>query len=127
MNWYNLIFFHVFKKYYKNGKYKNDIPWLTASCILGTASSLLIISLIVLFNLLSSNRNIELNNNHLLFGCLFVVFNTLWFKYKSRYLTIYELFKKSKFNSKTFEMLAWVYLALSFLSIPIVSIIKIYQ
>ncbi len=48
MNWYNLVFYHIFKRYYKDGKYKNDIPSLTASVIVGVSSYFYIICGLIL-------------------------------------------------------------------------------
>jgi hypothetical protein len=37
MEWYRLIFFHVFKVYYRDGDFRNDVPWFTATVLISAS------------------------------------------------------------------------------------------
>lgn len=111
MTWYNLIFFHVFKRYYKNGMYKNDIPWLTASGIVGTSSLLYLFTFADLAYYLSNGEMPEFDKKYILpSGFAFVGLHWLWFIGGSRYLKIFENFKERYLRDKLTETLSWVYI-----------------
>lgn len=125
MNWYKLIFFHIFKRYYKNGEFRNDIPWLTASVIIGVSSSFYVLSLVVLTYYVFIDNNVPtLNKTHIIIcGFVFAAINYLWFTYKKRYLKIYEEYRTSNKNNRVTEVLSWIYIIMGFASVPIVALI----
>jgi Ca2+/Na+ antiporter len=125
MNWYKLIFFHIFKRYYKDGKFTNDIPWLTASVIVGISSSFYLLSLVVLSYFFFIDHNVPPLNKYpiLICGFAFAVVNYLWFTYKKRYLKIYEEYRTSNKNNKVTAVLSWIYIIVGFASVPIVALI----
>ncbi|MCJ8167106.1 hypothetical protein MKJ04_19850 [Pontibacter sp. E15-1] len=110
MTWYNLIFFHVFKRYYKNGRYGNDIPWLTASGIVGVSSQLYLFTFTALVYFYTYGEMPELEKKYLLsLGFVFVALNWLWFIGGNRYLKIFDNFKERYLRDKFTETLSWVY------------------
>jgi len=125
MNLYKLIFFHIFKRYYKNGTFKNDIPWLTASVILGVSSSFYVISLLILSYYVFIDNDVPTLNKYpiIICGFVFVVINYLWFTYKKRYLKIHEEYQISNKSNKITEVLSWIYIIVGFASVPIVALI----
>lgn len=125
MSWYIIIFFHVFKRYYKDGKFTKDIPWLTTSVIVGVSSSFYLLSLTVLFYFFFIDHDVpELNKYPILIcGFLFAVANYLWFTHQKRYLKIYEEYRQSDKNNKVSAILSWIYIILGFASVPIVALI----
>ena len=72
MSWYKIIFFHVFKRYYKDGKFINDIPWLTTSVIVGVSSSFYLLSLTVLFYFFFIDHDVPQLNKYPILICGFV-------------------------------------------------------
>lgn len=124
MNWYHLIFFHVFKRYYKDGKYTNDIPWLTATGIVSVPTGFLISTFYLLIYYFFIDRDVpKLDNTFTLLGCAFVFLNYLWFIYQKRYLKIYEEYRESDKNNKVTAVLSWIYIILGFASVPIAALI----
>jgi hypothetical protein len=110
MTWYNLVFFHVFKRYYKNGRYKNDIPWLTASVIVGVSTMFYIFSFTYLTYFFVNGEMLELDKKSFLtLGISFVAINWLWFTGGNRYLMIFHSFKERYLRDKLTETLSWVY------------------
>lgn len=124
MNWYKLVFFHVFKCYYKNGKYTNDIPWLTATGIVSVSTGFLLSSIFLLFYYFFIDTKLpKLDNTFTLIGFIFILINYFWITNKKRYLIIYESYRKSNKNNKVSEVLSWVYIIVGFISLPIIAII----
>jgi hypothetical protein len=125
MKVHSIIFFHVFKRYYKDGKFTNDIPWLTTSVIVGVSSSFYLISLTVLFSYFFFDRNLPKLNEYPMLICnaVFVVANYLWFTHRKRYLKIYEEYRTSDKNNKITEFLSWIYILLGFVSVPITALV----
>lgn len=125
MNWYQVIFFHIFKLYYKDGKYTNDIPWLTASVIVGVSTSFYLLSLVVLCYFFFIGRDVPLLNKYpiLICGFVFSVANYLWFTYKKRYLKIYDQYRTSNKNNNVTAVLSWTYIILGFALVPVVTLI----
>ncbi|SFH34612.1 hypothetical protein [Pontibacter chinhatensis] len=110
VTWYNLIFFHVFKRYYKNGRHKNDIPWLTASGIVGVSSLLYLFIITALTYFLVNGEMPEFDGKYsLLFCTSFVALNWMWFTGGNRYLEIYNGFKDKYTEDKLTEALSWSY------------------
>ena len=125
MSWFKIIFFHVFKRYYMDGKFTNDIPWLTTSVIVGVSSSFYVISLIVLYFFFFIDHDLPQLNKYpiLICGFAFAVANYLWFTHQKRYLKIYEEYLTSDKNNKITAALSWIYIILGFASVPIVALI----
>lgn len=121
MSWYKVIFFHVFQRFYKNGKFTNDIPWLTASVIMGVSSSFYLLSLTVLFYFFFFDHNVPPLNKYLILICgfVFTFINYLWLTHQKRYLKIYEEYRTSDKNNKVTAMLSWAFIILGLASVPI--------
>lgn len=110
MAWYNLIFFHVFKRYYKNGRYKNDVPWLTASVIVGVSGVLYLFTISTITYLYVNGEMPDFDKKYfLLLGISFVVLNWLWFNGGERYLKIFDNFKERYLRDRLTEALSWAY------------------
>lgn len=110
MEWYNIVFFHVFKRYYKNGRYKNDVPWLTASVILGMSSLLYLFSLYVILYYSINNSTPEIKKYVFLpLGLTTIIINCLWFIGSRRYLRIYERYRERLLRDKKSTVLSWTY------------------
>ncbi len=119
MKFYNVIFFHVFKKYYKNGNYKNDIPWLTASCVIGLSTFFYVANIIfVLYYFISEIKPVP-NKLLIVFAFAFVIINYLWFTNQKKYLKIYDALINSNLDNKPLEVLSWIYIIIGFASVPI--------
>jgi glucan phosphoethanolaminetransferase (alkaline phosphatase superfamily) len=127
MNWYNLVFYHIFVRYYKNGKYKNDIPWLTVSVLVGVCSYFYFLNVILLgyFFFISKNAPLLENFRTAIIGggFVFVIINYFWFTYKKRYLKIFKEYKTSNNSNRVTEILSWIYLIVGFASVPIAALI----
>lgn len=124
MNWYNLVFYHVFKRYYKDNKYKNDIPWLTATGIISVPTFFLLTSVFAIIYYLFVESNVpQIGSTFTIFGLAFTVINYLWFTYNKRYLSIYEHYKTSATNNRRTEILSWLYIILGFASLPLVALL----
>lgn len=125
MNWYKLIFFHIYKRYYKDGQYSNDIPWLTVSVILGVSSFFYLLSLAVLIYSIFCDCEIQsLNKNPIIIlGFVLVGVNYLWFFNNRHYLKIYEKYRISENNNKFSELLSWLFVIMGFVSVPLVALI----
>jgi hypothetical protein len=124
MNWYNLVFYHIFKRYYNDGKYKNDIPWLTALVIISVSSSFYILSGLILIYYFFVNKNIPIINKYpiILLGFTFAVINYLWFANNKRYLNIYKHYNTNTANRRS-EIFSWVFVILGFASVPFVALL----
>jgi hypothetical protein len=118
------IFFHIFKRYYKSGQYRNDIPWLTATGIISVSTFLFMTGVCGLIYYFLISKNVpELTNIYTVFGIVFTTINYLWFTYKKRYLKIYEEYRASNKNNRIIEVISWVYLVMGFASVPITALI----
>lgn len=125
MNWYKLLFFHIFKRYYKGGEYKSDILWLTAIVIVAVPSSFYLLTIVGCFYYFFINENIPtLNENAIIvYGFVFVSINCLWIIHNEQYLKIYNEYKLSSRNTKMIEIFSWVYVVVGFILIPILALI----
>jgi len=127
MEWFNIIFFHIFKRYYKNGRYKNDIPWLTASGIIGVASSFYLFSFYLLGHLwVYGFVPHKINKNIIIPLGFFVTFLIVaWFVGKKRYLSIYNKFKDQYSKDRLTETLSWIFVIAPYiLFISLILILK---
>jgi len=122
MEWYNLIFFHVFKFYFKDGNYKNDVPWFTATALISTSFWVYLFSATILITCLFNFDFFKLVNRHLFISSAFIFLfaNILWFKRGDRYLKIYRKYKNSPQDLGKISLLSWVVVIGGFLSLPIV-------
>ncbi|WP_162056336.1 hypothetical protein [Pontibacter pamirensis] len=111
MTWYNLIFFHVFKRYYKSGRFKNDIPWLTASGIVGMSSLLYLFTIAAFVYFFAKGEMPEVDKKYALpSGVAFLALNWFWFIGGNKYLEIFDNFKERYLRDKFTETLSWVYI-----------------
>ncbi len=123
MNWYDLIFYNVFKRYYKEGNYKKDIPLLTASVIVGVSLSFYILSGFLLMYYFFIGKDVPMLDRYpiIIFGFTINVANYLWFRNKNRYLSVYKHFRSSDENNRLTEVLSWLFIILGFASGPLVT------
>lgn len=125
MKWYNLVFFHIFKRYYKNGNYKSDIPWLTASVIISLSTYFYITNILRLF-LLVTHHTLHIDKLlFILFGFIFCIINYIWFVGDKRYLQIYTDFKIKYANDRLTDIFSWIYIIVGFLSIGVIALLKV--
>ena len=110
MKIYDVIFFHVFKRYNKGGVYRDDIPWLTASSIMGVSCFLYFISFYDIVYFLIKGYIPEISKPIFLpIGLIIALANLFWFMFNKRYLVIYDAHKE-KYGKDVFtEILAWLY------------------
>lgn len=124
MNWYDLIFFHVFKLYYKDGAYRRDNPPLTASVILGMSSFVLVVALLMAMDyLFVSHEKMVIGNQKPLFitvGMVFVGFNYLLFR--RRFKNIYNKYRYSSYDNWKYRLVAFLYIVLAFFSAPLAAL-----
>ncbi len=113
----NILFFHVYNAYYKDGNYYNDVPHVTAFGIVGSSLSMLLTSiLLVILRMLSikPTYNIVLV---ILVGSLLLL--SYFFLFKKKYKVIYNLIKNSKWDNLRFKIISWVTIFLGFISIGV--------
>jgi hypothetical protein len=124
MNWYKMIFYHVFKRYYKDGNYKNDIPWLTATGIVSVSTGFMISSVYIFSYYSFVDKNVpQLDNRFTLLGLIFIVANFIFFTHKKRYMEIFAFFKGSEKDNKLWGIISWGYIILGMVSLPAVALI----
>ena len=122
MKWYDIIFFHVFSFYYKNGKYKNDIPWLTASCIVATTICLYILNLLIIVRFHINNLvyvPLEDNYDILIIVSVINILSYYWFTKNKYYLLIFNNYKNSIYDTKRIKLFVWVFIIFGFILVPI--------
>jgi hypothetical protein len=102
------LFFGIYNSYYKDGNYKNDIPWYTAMMIFG-AMFFLNVSLIL--SLLSPRKGFPVNKPMaLVIGGCCVLLSYFLFVWKKRYVSIYETYSKYNDRQKVInKVLSWLY------------------
>ncbi|MCG3164424.1 MAG: hypothetical protein POELPBGB_00178 [Bacteroidia bacterium] len=126
MKWYKIIFFHVFKRYYKNGMYKNDLPWLTASSIIAVSSSFYVFSFYLLaYYFINGYMPDHLEKRIIIpIGFLIVIPIVIWFVSKKRYLTIYNELRTSHSNHKSSEILSWLFVFGAYLLFVVLTLLR---
>lgn len=122
MKKYNLIFFHIFKCYYKDGNYKNDIPWLTALVLVSVSVLFFFVAIGLSVSELIGFNFLKMMDRHLfiLLGFVFVLINYAWFKVGDRYMNIFKKYRHSSYDTKKNAILSWIFVIGGFLSAPIV-------
>lgn len=121
MEWYRLIFFHVFKVYYKDGNYKNDVPWFTATVLISASLWTYFTSAMVIFvNLLGSDfSNVVSKNVFIGLAFVFVIVNTVYFKRGARYIHIFRKHRHSANDKRSIGALSWFIVIGGLLSLPV--------
>lgn len=120
------IYFYIFNSYYKDGNYRNDIPWFTSLGIIAFSLSLYLVGLFLLvqeYILFNKFINFSFELTHiLLFGLsVWLVLYLLLIK-DGKYLEIYEQYKSQR--STLGKLLAWGITLLSFLMFFIALIVR---
>ena len=110
---FRVLFFHIYNAYYKNGNYKNDIPHLTAFGIVGTSLSIMIV-VTVLFVLKTAAETELPKLLIILLTIVCLAFFGFLFLVKSKYSSIYQQIKGSKWDNIGFKILSWVIVILGF-------------
>lgn len=112
MKIFDYLFFGIFNSYYKDGNYKNDIPWLTAMSIFAAMFFLNITSILDLF----SNREgypVSKSMGYVI-GVTGVLLSYVLFVSGKRYEIIYKTFsildRKQRLKNK---IAAWFYVLMS--------------
>jgi hypothetical protein len=111
MKWFYIVFFHVFKKYYKNGHYKNDIPWLTASGIVGVSVYFYLFSLYIITHYISYGYLLaRLDKNFVIpIGLAIVLGTIIFFIWNKKYLMIFNSFKDKYSKDSLSQTLSWIF------------------
>jgi len=123
MKWYKIIFFHIFMFYYEEGKFKNDIPWLTASCLVATATSLYILSIYVIIESFLSGSFEKIDDHRfLIFGIITNVSSYIWLSKNKKYFEIYSKYRLSEFDTKGIKFAAWIFVISGFLTLPLAAL-----
>ncbi|WP_418513990.1 hypothetical protein [Corallibacter sp.] len=115
----NILFFHVYNAYYKDGNYSNDIPHLTAYGIVGFSLSTLFTTTIMFILTLLNIKLIDYYFLVILVGTLLLLF--YYFFYEKKYDTIYNLIKDSKWDNFRFKIASWLIVFLGFASVFVYS------
>ncbi len=108
-----VLFYHIYKSYYKGGKYRNDVPHLTAFGIVACSIIIIFITGFLTFLRLFTDRLFSYG----LVISLFVVLTVVLFYfllYNSKYKRIYTEIKGSKWDTFFFKILSWSVLAVAF-------------
>jgi hypothetical protein len=111
-----LIYFHIYNTYYKDGKYRNDIPHLTAFGIVGCCLSIILLAVLFTIHQFFFHERISIQLVVLPFIILLGMFYYM-FLYESKYIGIYEEFKNSKWDTWSIKFLSWSILFVAFLLI----------
>jgi hypothetical protein len=109
-----VIFYHIYKSYYKGGNYRNDIPHVTAFGIVSCSIIIIFITGFLTFLRLFTE---QLVNKGLVIS-LFVFLSVVLFYfllYKSKYKRIYTEIKGSRWDTVFFKILSWSVLVIAFL------------
>ena len=121
MKFLNSIYFHVYNAYYKDGNYTNDIPHLTAYGIVGCSLSLLLTVIVLLINYLINSADRISFNITIVISLLGLIVCFFLFLFKKRYKKVYVEIKGSKFDNFIFKLLAWLIVAIGFVSVVLYS------
>jgi hypothetical protein len=106
------LFFGVFNSYYKDGNFKNDIPWYTAMMIFGAMFFLNVSSVMMLFSS-KSGYPVSKQVGFIIGGCC-VLLSYFLFAWKKRYENIYSEFSKYDRRQRSINrLMGWLYVALS--------------
>lgn len=121
MECYNLIFFHVFKFYFKDGNYKNDIPWLTASVLMAASSLAYSVgATAIIAHLLNMDLTTMVNRHVFIVGAFIFVFaNNMYFRIRDRYMAIFEKYRNSQKDTMQNAILCWLIVIGGFISVPV--------
>jgi hypothetical protein len=117
----NYIYFNIFNSYYKNGRYKNDIPWVTAWGILSAALTFYTFSIISLLRIIrygTLNGFVFPKPLGFAIGTFFMIVGYFLFLKNKRYLIIYNEFKKydqTISNKRKGRIISWTFIFLSFI------------
>ncbi|WP_223032942.1 hypothetical protein [Hanstruepera marina] len=115
----NILFFHVYNAYYKDGNYSNDIPHLTAYGIVACSLSMLFTSILLFTFALLDVKLAKISVIILFVGFLLLLF--YYFFYEKKYATIYNLIKDSKWDNFRFKIASWLIVILGFVSVVVYS------
>lgn len=121
MKWYSLIFFHVFKVYYRDGDFRNDVPWATASALVSVSVLFYFVSIGLVISHVTGIHFMKTMNRHLFvtLGFLFTVLNCAWFKVGDRFLVIFRNFRHSEKDTWKIAILSWLIVIGGLLSVPV--------
>ena len=117
-----LFFFHIYNTYYKNGRFKNDTPHLTAFCIVSAAVSMLLASAVLAIGKLGLGA-IFSKIQVMIFFCVPLPFLWYYLLFGKKYKTIYAEVRKSKYDKSLFKILSWSVIVIAFGSIVLFSYI----
>jgi hypothetical protein len=120
MLFFKVIYFHIYNLYYKNGKYTNDIPWLTAYGIAASSFSCLLVSLIATVYSIITDLRISKINCLITFAAGYIIFYFIYLN-QSNYNNIYNLVKGSKWDTKPVRIATYLMIAIGFASVGLYS------
>lgn len=109
-----IVFFYIFRSYYKDGNFKNDIPWLTAINILSASLTTYTFCIfLIIENFYNELKFIKANSlPFLIMYVLIFIFLYLYLLKKEKHLIFYEEYKKQKTFSGL--ILSWGFVILPF-------------
>lgn len=122
MNFLKIIYFHIYNTYYKDGHYKNDIPYLTAYGITGTSLGCLILALLTVLNYGFTRTRLSVVACLIIFLLCLIVFFVL-FIHNARYKEVYASIKGSRWDTAPMKVIVWIIIGLGFASVGLYSYI----
>lgn len=118
----NVVFYHVYNCYYKDGNYTNDIPHVTAYGLVGTSLSMFNVVVFALFNNFINNTKLSMEIL-LTIAILSMLLFFFLFLFNSRYDRIYNEMKGSKRDTLFMRVVAWGVVVMGFVSVGLYSYI----
>ena len=112
---FKIIFFHIYNRYYNDGDYKNDIPHLTAFGIVGTSVSIMFVVILMLLMKVFAKPMMQTWQLVLLTSAILGFFANM-FLARTKYRSIYEEIKGSKWDTVFVKILSWIVIAIGFAS-----------
>ena len=122
MKAFNVIFYHVYNCYYKDGKYTNDVPHLTAFGLVGSSLTMSCLAVFALFNSIINNSRLSVGTSLAIVIAGMLLFFFL-FLFNSRYDRIYNEINGSKLDNLFMKIAAWGVVVMGFVSVGLYSYI----
>lgn len=116
MQWYHIVYYHVYRYYYKGNTLGIDTPWFTASLILSVSSSVYCLVAVVSFRYFILNKGTVLNEHWIMPIYFFLAaMHCAYFYYGKRFQRIYDEMDP-KYNHRSLpNLLSWLFICSSFL------------
>jgi hypothetical protein len=115
MKFLQVIYFHVYNAYYKDGNFKNDIPHLTAFGIVSCSLGLMIVGIANLIKYSLTQHKLSAQEYLWLMLPSLLLFYFL-FLHKGKYSDIYKSLKGSDWDKSAIKILIWAIIFMGFAS-----------